>query len=256
MLKENYLLNKLNAGSPVLGTWATIPSVVTADILASSGLDFIIIDREHGPITFETAQAMSIACESRKVSAVMRVGDVDKAFIQNALDIGVHGVQVPNIINRDEAEKVVYFSKYPPIGDRGFSPFTRAGGYSMENSRLLVEKANSNTLVILNVEGVEAIQNIDQILALDGVDVIFVGLFDLSKALGIPGDVGNPRLLEFLSRIIQRANYHGKFVGTIATTPENLEYFVKIGVMYLVYSVDCHVMRSAYASLIDIIKRD
>ena len=256
MLKENFLLNKLKSGKPVLGTWSIIPSVVLADVLASSGLDFIIIDREHGPVTFETAQAMSIACESRKVSPVMRVGDIDKAFIQNALDIGVHAIQVPNITNREEAEKVVHFSKYPPVGDRGFSPFTRAGNFSMENSRLLTEVANDNTLVVLNVEGVEAIQNIEEILTIDYVDVIFVGLFDLSKALGIPGDVDNPKLLESLSQIVQRAKSCGKFVGTIATTPKNLDYFLKIGVMYLVYSVDCHVIRSAYASLVDSIKQD
>jgi hypothetical protein len=83
MLRTNFLREHLRAGKPVLGTWLVIPSVVTVDIIASTGVDFVIIDREHGPITFETAQEMAIACESRGVSPVMRVGDIERSFIQN-----------------------------------------------------------------------------------------------------------------------------------------------------------------------------
>ena len=123
MLKKNYLIQKLNDGLPVLGTWIVIPSVESVDIIGSTGLDFVIIDREHGPISFETAQKMCIACESRNISPIMRVGDIEKSFIQNAMDIGVHGIQIPNISNKEDAQNVVKYSKYPPIGDRGFSPF-------------------------------------------------------------------------------------------------------------------------------------
>lgn len=105
-----------------MGTWAIIPSPVTAEILAESGLDFIIIDAEHGPITFETAQTMAMACEARHVSPVMRVGDSSADAIQRALDIGVHAVQVPNIDTAQRARDVVRFSKYPLWGNAVFRP--------------------------------------------------------------------------------------------------------------------------------------
>jgi len=182
MLRRNYLKDKLKSGKSVLGTWAVIPSVVTVDIIASAGLDFIIIDAEHGPITFETAQNMAIACESREVSPIMRVPIVDEADILKALDIGMHGVQIPNIITKQDVETVVRFAKYPPLGNRGYSPFTRAGDYSLENATNLTETANQNTLVAINIEGEEVIENIHEILTIEALDIIFIGLYDISKA--------------------------------------------------------------------------
>ncbi len=250
MLKQNHLLSKLKNGKAVLGTWIMMPSVVSVDIIASTGVDFVIIDREHGPISFETAQEMAIACESRGVSPVMRVGDIERSFIQNALDIGVHGIQVPNIDTRQNAEDVVKFSKYPPQGDRGFSPFTRAGNYSIHNSTTLTQKANDNTAVILNIEGKDALNNFDEILKVKNADIYFVGLFDLSKALGVPGDVANQKVMDALVDIIKKANKYGKYVGTIATSQEKIAQFVEMGVKYITYLVDCEILRSGYESAV------
>jgi 4-hydroxy-2-oxoheptanedioate aldolase len=181
----------------------------------------------------------------------MRVGDIERSFIQNALDTGMHGIQVPNVDTKQNAQDVVKFSKYPPMGDRGFSPFTRAGDYSIHNATTLTKTANSNTAVILNIEGKDAVNNFDEILEVDNVDVYFVGLFDLSKALGIPGDVSNPIVIDALSEIIEKANKVGKHVGTIATTKEKMVRFLGMGVKYIVYLVDCEILRSGYASVVD-----
>jgi 2-keto-3-deoxy-L-rhamnonate aldolase RhmA len=251
MLNKNYFLEKLNSGKPVLGTWIMMPSTLSVDIIASTGVDFVIIDREHGPISFETAQEMAMACESRGVSPIMRVGDIERSFIQNALDIGMHGIQVPNVDTKQNAADVVKFSKYPPMGDRGFSPFTRAGNYSIHNATILTETANKNTAVILNIEGNDAVNNFDEILEVENADIYFVGLFDLSKALGIPGDVSNPVVIDALAEIIKKANKAGKFVGTIATTKEKMTQFLDMGVKYMVYLVDCEILRSGYKSVVD-----
>ncbi len=251
MLKKNYLLDKLNSGQSVLGTWVMMPSALTVDVIASTGIDFVIIDREHGPISFETAQEMAMACESRGVSPIMRVGDIERSFIQNALDIGMHGIQVPNVDTKQNAIDVVKFSKYPPMGDRGFSPFTRAGDYSIHNATTLTQNANSNTAVILNIEGKDAVNNFDEILEVENADIYFVGLFDLSKALGIPGDVSNPIVIDALAGIIEKANKAGKFVGTIATTKEKMAEFLEMGVKYIVYLVDCEVLRAGYKSVVE-----
>lgn len=249
MLRKNLLKEKLENGDFVLGTWATIPSAVTADIIASAGLDFIIIDAEHGPINFETAQNMVMACESRGVSPVMRLGDIDESKILRALDIGVHCVQIPNVNKHEDIQRIVELSKYPPVGKRGFSPFTRAGQYSIESSETLTGVGNDNTLIAINIEGKDAIDNIDKILEYDELDICFVGLFDLSKSLGIPGKVNDPRVIGYLSELNQKITETGKYTGTITTSPDKVEDYMKIGVKYIVHLVDCDMLRNSYADV-------
>jgi|TARA_B100002003_G_C14014515_1_gene489420 4-hydroxy-2-oxoheptanedioate aldolase len=246
MIRNNYLLEKLNNGDSVIGTWSIIPSPIVTDILCSAGLDFIIVDGEHGPTSFETAQEMVIVCESRNVSPIMRVSGVNETEILRALDIGMHGVQVPNINNSTDIETLIKYAKYPPIGNRGFSPFTRAGDYSMKNSILLTERANENTLIGVNVEGEEAIKNIEEILSIQELDIIFIGLFDISKALGIPGEVHHTMVQERLIKLIKKINDAGKFPGTIATDLTSLAKYKELGVKYILYLVDCSVIKSAF----------
>jgi len=249
MLKKNYLKQKLENGEPVLGTWSIIPSTITTDIIASAGLDFIIIDAEHGPISFETAQDMAITCESHEVSPVMRIGTIDEADILKALDIGVHCIQIPNVNTKSDVEKIVNLAKYSPIGKRGFSPFTRAGNYSIENSTTLTKKANENTLVAINIEGKEAIEDIDNILKIKGLDIIFIGLFDLSKALGIPGEVNDLRVLNYLEELTKKINDAGKYAGTITTSKEKITSFLNMGLKYIVHLVDCEMLRDSYSNI-------
>jgi 4-hydroxy-2-oxoheptanedioate aldolase len=252
MLRKNFLKEKLQRGDVVLGTWAIIPSAVTVDIISSAGLDFVIIDAEHGPISFETAQEMVISCESREVSPVMRVGNVNETDILKAMDIGVHCIQIPNIRTKQDVLHLVKFAKYPPVGDRGFSPFTRAGNYSIENSTILTTKANENTLVAINVEGKEAIEHIDEILEIEAIDIIFIGLFDLSKALGVPGEVTNKKVLDHFANLTKKINAKDKVVGTIATKESDIEDFVAMGLRYIVYLVDCDMLRASYQRIKDI----
>ncbi|MCK9162304.1 MAG: aldolase/citrate lyase family protein [Arcobacteraceae bacterium] len=251
LLSKNYLKEKLENGQSVIGTWSIIPSTVTIDIIASAGVDFIIIDAEHGPISFETAQDMAIVCESRGVSPVMRVGTINEADILKALDIGVHCIQIPNVNTKKDVEKTVELSKYPPIGKRGFSPFTRAGGYSLKNAKTLTEKANKNTMIAINIEGKEAIEDIDNILKINELDILFIGLFDLSKALGIPGDVDNPIVIDYLKELTYKINASGKYAGTITTSKEKITEFLDIGIKYIVHLVDCEILRNAYTDIVN-----
>lgn len=246
MLRRNFLKEKLKSGAAVIGTWSIIPSAVVADIIAGAGLDFIIIDSEHGPINFETAQNMVIACESHQVSPVVRVGGVIEAEILRALDIGAHCIQVPNIVISDDIKKLVNMAKYPPVGKRGFSPFTRAGGYSSENAAQLVNETNSNVLLSIHIEGKDAIDNLDEILKINEIDIIFIGLFDLSKSLGIPGDINNPKVLQLLERSVEKISRAGKYPGTIVVGTDQLKKFLAYGIKYITYAVDCEILSHGY----------
>ncbi len=254
MFKKNFVKEKLESGQSVIGTWCTIPSSAVTDIISSSGVDFLIIDAEHGPITFETAQKMAAVCESRMVSPIMRLGGIDESEILKALDIGMHGIQIPNINNKTEVQLVIEYSKYPPVGNRGFSPFTRAGNYSLEKAVTLTETANENTLVGINIEGAEAIAKIDDILKIKELDILFIGLFDISKSLGIPGQVDHPSVQKKLEELTIKINNSGKYPGTIATNTDSLLRYKKLGVKYILYLVDCNVLQSAYKIPIKIFK--
>ncbi len=252
MIKTNFLKEKLNSGKNVIGTWSIIPSVINTEILATSGLDFIIIDGEHGPINFETAQKMAIACELHKVSPLMRVSGVKEDEILKALDIGCHGVQIPNVNSIDQVKLIVKYSKYPPNGNRGLSIFTRAGMYSINNAQKLPKVANENTLIGINIEDTDSIKNIDEILEIKELDLVFIGLYDLSKSLGIPGQINDPKVTHLLIDLVKKINNKGKFAGTIAVDKNKIQYFFEIGIKYLLYSVDCEVIRSSYNEVVKI----
>lgn len=247
MIRENFLRNKLESGQVVMGTWSVIPSAVTADIISRTGLDFVIIDAEHGPIGFETAQQKAMACESNGVSPMFRPPNVNEADILRALDIGAHGVQVPNVEHPEQVHEIIKYAKFPPLGNRGFSPFVRAAGYTHLTAAEHVEMANRKTLIGINVEGENAIRNIQSFLKIDELDIIFIGSFDLSKAMGIPGEVEHPKLLQKMKELTDEIRSKGKNVGTITTSMEAIGRFKSYGMNYLVHFVDCEVLRNGYA---------
>jgi 4-hydroxy-2-oxoheptanedioate aldolase len=253
MIKENFLKTKLDSGKVVMGTWSIIPSPVVADIISQSGLDFIIIDNEHGPISFETAQEMMMACELNGVSPLYRPPGVIESDILKGLDIGAHGLQVPNVESADQVNTIIKYSKFPPLGNRGFSPFVRAAGYSNINSEQQFAKANDNVLVGVNIEGEKGIKNFDSFLSLDELDIIFIGTFDLSKVLGIPGDVENPILLKELERMSKKARNAGKNIGTITTSDESIRRCKDFGMNYLVHYVDCEMLRKSYSNAVGVL---
>ena len=155
---NNFIKQKLKNNQPIIGTWCNIPSFITADIISSAGVDFIIIDREHGPINFETIQEMSIAAVSRGVSPIVRPSGVIENEILKSLDIGAHAIQVPNISNTNQIKDLIKYSFYHPKGERGFSPFTRSSNYTIKNSKKIMKHSNENILIGINIEGEEGIK--------------------------------------------------------------------------------------------------
>lgn len=251
MLKKNFLKEKLVNNEITIGTWNIIDSTMVVDVIASSGIDFIVIDAEHGSISYETAQAMISICESYNVTPIMRVGEINESLILRALDIGSHGVQLPNITTAKDAKEFVQYAKYPPVGIRGFSPYTKAGLYDVSNGKTMPAIANENTLLVANVEGEEGIANLSEIVKVDGIDVIFIGLFDMSKSLGIAGDVQNPRVMEKLDEAVEIINASGKKVGSIASNLEMLEVLKAKKIDYLTYSVDTGMIKESYQHMIN-----
>lgn len=246
MLRSNVLREKLMAGDAVLGTFVVVPSPMLVDILGTAGLDFVVIDGEHGAMGFETAQQMVIAAESRNMSAVMRISGVSESETLKALDIGVHCVQIPNVASRKMLERAVGHAKFPPVGNRGFSPFVRAADYTHHNGARVSQEANANTLLAIHVEGREAIESIDDILEVEALDIVFLGRYDISKSLGIPGQTDDPRVINVMRTLATKIEHAHKVAGTILTDIDELPALRSMGIRYLTFSVDCEMIRRAY----------
>ncbi|OGC04332.1 hypothetical protein A2276_05990 [candidate division WOR-1 bacterium RIFOXYA12_FULL_43_27] len=237
-MKNNVLKEKLHKGEKVLGTWCILPSASTVNVLAASGMDFIIIDMEHGPISFETAENMVRAAEVENCTPLIRVPRNDEADILRALDVGAHGVVVPHIETVADRENAIRAIKYHPIGERGLSPFTRAGGYDPEDTSKHAEKANTKTMSVLIVEGQEGVKNLEKIMDDSNVDVVYFGLCDLSQALDMPGQLDNPKLKNFVKDCVARAQKKKVTVGAFTADMKMLRWFKEIGIQFITYSLD------------------
>ena len=247
--KESIKL-RLKQGEVVLGTWCTIPSPSVVNVIAAAGLDFVIIDMEHGSHSFQTAEDMIRAAEVENCAPIIRVSKNDDSFITCALDIGAHGVIVPHIETVEDAKNAVDYVKYHPFGHRGFSPYTRAGGYSKNDIDKHTDRENKKTMTILLIEGIKGIHNIDEIIGdkyvEKHVDVIYIGQYDLSQVMGIPGKVNDPRLVNFMMDTAKKIRKKGIAVGTLAHNPDEMKFLIDLGFQFIVYLVDVTVLFHAY----------
>lgn len=247
-MNKQHLKERLKSGEVVFGTWNIIPSPSLVEAIGCSGLDFIVIDAEHGPVSMETAENLIRAAEVSGISPIIRVPHNESHLILRALDIGAHGVQVPHISTKRDAELAVEYSKYHPIGKRGLSPFTRAGKYGIE-AEGHVNRANENTMVIINIEGTKGIKNLQKITEVPDIDVIFIGPYDLSQSLGKPGQVDDRDVVEHIKSSAQIIRESGKSCGSFAKDMKYLEILIGCGIQYITYSVDSDMVSNTYKTL-------
>lgn len=228
---------KINTGEMVFGTFMKTSDPMFVEAAGISGFDYVILDTEHGPVTIESQQNNIRAAEARNTVPIIRLKDCNENTIGSALDIGAYGIQVPQINTAEEAEKVVKCAKFYPYGMRGVCRFVRAADYS-DMERYDYFEDSKNILIILQLEGVNAIKNLDDILEVDGVDILFIGPYDLSQSLGIPGQVNNPIVVDAMKNIVEKAKAKGKVIGTFVDTYEDFKLWKELGLQYLSYSVD------------------
>ena len=252
MSKES-LKQRLKNGETVFGIWCVISSAATMNVIASAGFDFVIIDLEHGPASFEIAEEMVRAAQSENVCAIVRLGQINEDYILKALDIGADGVLVAHISNENDAKKLIELAKYYPEGNRGFSPYTRAGRYSGGmNIANHADSQNKRTLVGAIVEGKDGIQNLDAIVTTSNLDLVYIGAYDLSQALGMPGEVGHTNVknaMENAIKIIRFADIAAG--GYVAKNAEDIEDMLEMGMQFITYLPDCTLIHRACANAVD-----
>ena len=248
--------SKLSSGTTLLGTFQQIPAADVTEIIGRAGIDFVIIDTEHGMFGVDAVVNLVRGCDAAGIASVIRVPNFSPERITQALDFGASSVMVPMIQDRESAEIAVSGAKYHPLGSRGICPFVRGASYYALDNPDYYKEANAETAIILQIEGTEGIANLDEILAVPNIDAIFIGPFDLSQSLGIPGQVTDARVIDALEDIIKRAAQKGIAVGNFAVTLEQAENYIQHGIRFLSYSTDTAMLTTAYLDLRKSIKTD
>lgn len=232
-MRKNPIKEKLASGHSVAGVFCNLPSPAAVEMLGIMGYDFTIIDAEHAPIDVEVCEHMVRAADAADIVPVVRVALNLQQNILRYLDSGALGVQIPMVNTREDAERVVASTKYPPQGMRGLAA-TRASGYGAGLSLPeYVRMANEETLVVVQVETREALANVEEIAAVNLVDVVFLGPTDLSAALGYAGQATHPEVLATIEEAGKTILKAGKSAGTIARDLVAYEHWRSLGFQYL-----------------------
>ena len=243
MTRENRLKTKLKAGDRVFGTWSMLASPAVADVIGQAGLDFIVIDMEHGPMTFETAERQIFAAESSGCTPIIRLGEAHEPSILHALEIGAQSLLVSHVSTAAEARRVVSAARYYPEGDRGLSPFTRNHGYSTRDLPAKLQAANDQMFLGVLVEGEEGIRNIPEIAQVEGLDMIYLGVYDMAQSAGVAGDIKHPKVIKVVQESVKKIEHYGLAAGSVASDREYLELLHSSGFRFLSYLVDCAILR-------------
>ena len=197
----------------------TIPSATVTQAMAAAGADAVIIDMEHGAVDHASAHAMIAATQGTKCAPLVRVAENDPVQVKRVLDLGAQGICFPMIRNADDARKAVASLRYPPHGNRGFGPFIAHSGAGV--SLLEYKDAVDGTLTcMLLVETADAIENIEEIAAVEGIDVLVPAQFDLSTDLGIMGQFDHPDFQAAIAKVEAAAHANGIALGNVAMAPE------------------------------------
>jgi 4-hydroxy-2-oxoheptanedioate aldolase len=236
----NVIQEALLAGRPTYGIWAAGPSAVAAETLGRSGLDWILLDMQHGAVTAADLLPLIQAIELGGSKPLVRVARNDSALIMRALDLGAIGVVVPMVNTAEDARAAADSTRYPPAGTRSFGPTRRFYG---------LDAASASTTCLVMIETAEALANLEEIAATPGVDGLFVGPVDLGLALGAGLQLGaNPIVDEAIARVIAVANTHGLIAGAAGLNPQHAEDLLAAGARLVTVGSDVGHLTAALAA--------
>jgi len=234
--EPNRLKHKLAAGKVCLGATLTMNSPVVAEILSHIGLDWLWFETEHSSLDDDIVLGMLQAANGADISTVIRVPWNDKTMIKRALDLGPDGIILPLVNTREEAEYAVRAMKYPPMGERG-AGLGRAQCYGMHMGEYL-QTANDEVTTILMIEHIKAVENIEAIIAVKGVDSVMVGALDLSGSMGMLGQTADPKVEGAVQKVLAACKKAGMPCGIITVSPDATNERIAQGFTNLIIGID------------------
>ncbi len=238
---QNPLKHRLSsAAGPSFGTWISSSSFVALDALRGAGFEWLMIDTEHSAIDPETIASMIAVCGEGGPTPLVRVGDVNQYLIKQALDAGARGVLVPLVSTIDQARAAVAYAKYPPDGVRGAAA-SAASRYGKDLATYL-RTANAETFVGVQIETREALQHLEGIAGVEGVDMLFVGPTDLTLSLGLLDDRTNPKVREAMRRVVEACRRHHRIAGTLVLDADEARTAVELGFTFISLASDVRLL--------------
>jgi 2-keto-3-deoxy-L-rhamnonate aldolase RhmA len=218
------------------GAWISSASIVVVDALKDLGFEWFMIDTEHSHVNPETLAAMVAAVGTSGPTPLVRVGNIDQYLVKQALDSGARGVLVPLVSTEAQAREVVRFAKYPPLGVRGAAA-AAASRYGLKLASYL-RSANDETIVGVQIETAAALENLESIAGVEGVDLLFVGPQDLTLSLGLLDDRANPRVREAMRSVVEVCERYGKVPGTLVINAEEKRSALDLGFRFVSLGAD------------------
>ena len=224
-------------GELVIGTWLNLGSNISAEIAAQSGFDWLLIDLEHGSGNEADLVSQLQAVDTTETVSIVRIAWNETPRFKRTLDMGAGGIMIPYVSTADEARQAVSAMRYPPQGVRGAARFHRANGYGQQFESYFAE-ANEKLLTVVQIETAEAVANAEEIAAVEGVDVLFIGPLDLSVSLGIMGQMQHPEFRAAAKRVIDACKAHGKSPGILLPGADMIPAAVDDGYRFLAAGSD------------------
>ena len=263
-LKEYTLKKAIREGRILCGMSVSTPVPSFLEIVGRSGFDFVYIDIEHSTISLESLPSMVMASELSGMATLVRVPENDATWVRKVLEVGADGVIVPHVNTREEAEMAVRSARFPPEGIRGFGALVRSSGFNLPQMSMseYTRRSNEGVVVVAQIEEREAVENIEEITGVEGVDAVLLGPSDLSLSLGVPGQFRSRELVGSVDRVLDVAK--GKGVPVMCTvsyvahpvTVENVRVLIEKGLRLLLFgSVEGAVRQTCLNTMDNLVKK-
>lgn len=254
----NKLLEKFNRGEPTVGTFTHMKSLPLIECLGYTGMDYVILDMEHSPVSIEFVADAITAADAAGLVPVVRINEISRSAVLQPLDVGAKALIVPAIETVEQVQELVQFAKFPPLGNRGCCPTRDCGWTFAENFGgsydAYMSGCNRDTLLIPQCETVGCLEHIEEIAATEGVDGIFIGPLDLSIALGVPGQLNAPELQAAFERVKAACQKNNKPLFIFCIQAEAGKKYVASGCNSVTYSLDALILAQGYRAAVEEIK--
>ena len=239
-LLQNSFKRALKAGQPQIGLWSSLSSNYTVEVIAGAGFDWILLDTEHSPNELESLLMQLQAAAPYPSHAVVRVPWNDMVTIKRVLDIGAQTLLIPYVSNAEEARAAVSYTRYPPAGVRGVAGTTRASRFGRVKD--YAKRAHEELCVLVQVENQEGLDNLDAIVAVEGIDGVFIGPADLHASLGHTGEIANPKVMPAIEETLRRIRKGGKAPGILTPNEENARKQLAAGALFVAVGSDVGIL--------------
>ena len=239
------LKTKLKNNQLTLGSWIMMGNPMSVEVMALAGFEWLVIDIEHTSIDLQTTENLIRTIQATGIKALVRVSKNEEVIIKRVLDMGADGIVVPMVCSKEDAEQAINYAKYPPVGKRGVGLY-RASKYGTKFEEYK-KWVNEELVIIAQIEHIDAVNNIDEILQVEGIDGTIIGPYDLSGSIGYPGELEREDVQDAVTKVLDKCKEYNIPSGfhVVDTNPNSLQMKIDQGCTFLAYGIDYLFMRDA-----------